>query len=150
MVIDSCREWLGIQWVKVTLYFHLREKIAKRLHHKLSDTILTSENSKMFDHFYIWGPADVRHCLFFAKSKHIIHICRRHLNTSLICPRIIMVSHVISTSVLTSPQYFTNYDSHIYSTLPLKCINIVQVLSWNLQYVTLMCKRWEKSKIVHQ
>ncbi len=43
MVIDSGREWLGIQWVKVTLYFHLREKIAKRLHHGLSETIL--ENS---------------------------------------------------------------------------------------------------------
>ncbi len=27
MVIDSGSEWLGIQWVKVTLYFHLREKI---------------------------------------------------------------------------------------------------------------------------
>ncbi len=39
-VIDSGREWLGIQWVKVTLYFHLREKIAKRLHHGLSETIL--------------------------------------------------------------------------------------------------------------
>ncbi len=42
MVIDSGREWLGIQWVKVTLYFHLREKIAQRLHHRLSDTILVN------------------------------------------------------------------------------------------------------------
>ncbi len=48
---------------------------------------------------------------FFAKSNHIIHACRHHLNTSLICPRIGMVIHVISTSVLTSPPYFTNYDS---------------------------------------
>ncbi len=42
MVIHSGREWLGIQWVKVTLYFHLREKIAKRLHHGLSETILVN------------------------------------------------------------------------------------------------------------
>ncbi len=42
MVIDSCHEWLGIQWVKVTLYFHLREKIAKILHHGLSETILVN------------------------------------------------------------------------------------------------------------
>ncbi len=54
---------------------------------------------------------NVRHCLFFAKSNHIIHVCRRHLNTSLICRRIRMVIHVISTSVMTSPPYFTNYDS---------------------------------------
>ncbi len=66
-------------------------------------------NKKMFDHFYIW--ADVRHCLFFAKSNHIIHACRRYLNTSLICPHIRMVIQLISTSVLTSPPYFTNYDS---------------------------------------
>ncbi len=42
MVIDSRRNWLGIQCVKVTLYFHLREKIAKRLHHGLSNTILVN------------------------------------------------------------------------------------------------------------
>ncbi len=42
MVIDSVREWLGIQWVTVTLYFHLREKIAKRLHHGLSKTIVVN------------------------------------------------------------------------------------------------------------
>ncbi len=42
MVIHSGHEWLGIEWVKVTLYFHLREKIAKRLHHRLSDTILVN------------------------------------------------------------------------------------------------------------
>ncbi len=42
MVIDSSREWLGIQWVKVNLYFHLRDKIAKRLHQGLSDTMLVN------------------------------------------------------------------------------------------------------------
>ncbi len=42
MVIDSGHEWLGIQWVTVILYLHLREKIAKRLHHGLSDTILVN------------------------------------------------------------------------------------------------------------
>ncbi len=42
MVINSGREWLGIQWVKVTLFFHLREQIAKRLHHRLSETILVN------------------------------------------------------------------------------------------------------------
>ncbi len=30
---------LGIQWVKVTLYFHPREQIAIRLHHGVSETI---------------------------------------------------------------------------------------------------------------
>ncbi len=30
MVIDSGHEWLGIQWVKVLLYFHIREQIGKR------------------------------------------------------------------------------------------------------------------------
>ncbi len=40
MVIHSGCEWLGIQWVKVTLYFYLREQIAKRLHHGLSEAIL--------------------------------------------------------------------------------------------------------------
>ncbi len=47
--IHSRREWLGRHWVKVTLYFHLRKQIAKRLHHGLSKMILvrlTSENSK--------------------------------------------------------------------------------------------------------
>ncbi len=33
MVIDSGHKWLGIQWGKVGLYFHLREKTVKRLHH---------------------------------------------------------------------------------------------------------------------
>ncbi len=42
MVIFSSREWLGIQWVKVKLYFHLREKITKRLHHGLSEMILVN------------------------------------------------------------------------------------------------------------
>ncbi len=42
MVIHSSREWLGIQWVKVTLYFHLREHIVKRLHYGLSETILVN------------------------------------------------------------------------------------------------------------
>ncbi len=42
MVIHSGCEWLGIHWVKVTLYFHLREQIAKRLHHRLSETILVN------------------------------------------------------------------------------------------------------------
>ncbi len=46
MVIHSGCEWLGRQWVKVTLYFHLREKIAKRLHHRLSETILVREFKK--------------------------------------------------------------------------------------------------------
>ncbi len=56
MVIDSGREWLDIQWVKGTLYFHLMEKIAKSLHHGLSDisymilvNTLTSENSKSIE-----------------------------------------------------------------------------------------------------
>ncbi len=40
MVIQSGREWLGRQWVKVTLYFHQKEQIANRLHHGLSETIL--------------------------------------------------------------------------------------------------------------
>ncbi len=39
MVIDFGYEWLGIQWIKVTLYFHLRGQIAKRLHHGLSEMI---------------------------------------------------------------------------------------------------------------
>ncbi len=42
MVIHSSREWLGIQWVKLTLYFYQREKIAKRLYHGLLDTILVN------------------------------------------------------------------------------------------------------------
>ncbi len=42
MVIHSSREWLGIQWVKLTLYFHLREPIAKRLYHGLSETIIVN------------------------------------------------------------------------------------------------------------
>ncbi len=42
MVIESSREWLGIQWVKITLYFHLREKIDKRLHNGLSDMVLVN------------------------------------------------------------------------------------------------------------
>ncbi len=42
MVIHSGREWLGIQRVKVTLCFHVREQIAERLHHGLSDTILVN------------------------------------------------------------------------------------------------------------
>ncbi len=42
MVIHSGREWLDIQRVKVTLYFHLREQIAKRLHHGLSEMILVN------------------------------------------------------------------------------------------------------------
>ncbi len=42
MVIHSGRECIGIQWVKVTLYFHQREKIAKRLHHGLSETIIVN------------------------------------------------------------------------------------------------------------
>ncbi len=65
---------------------------------------------KVWPLLHLSGPADVRHCLFFAKSNHIIHACR-HLNTSLICPHIRMVIQLISTSVLTSPPYFTNYDS---------------------------------------
>ncbi len=36
MVIHSGRKWLGIQWVKVTLYVHLR------LHHGLLETILVN------------------------------------------------------------------------------------------------------------
>ncbi len=66
---------------------------------------------KIWPLLYLSGLADVRHCLFFAKSNHIIHACYRHLNTSLICPHIRMVIQLISTSVLTSPPYFTNYDS---------------------------------------
>ncbi len=56
MVIDSGREWLGIQWVKLTLYFHLREKIAKRLHHGLSETILvnTLTDVREFKNNYVW------------------------------------------------------------------------------------------------
>ncbi len=42
MVNHYGREWLGIQWVKVTLYFHIREQIAKRLHQGLSETILVN------------------------------------------------------------------------------------------------------------
>ncbi len=42
MVIHSGCEWLGIQWVKVTLYFYLREQMSKRLHHGLSETILVN------------------------------------------------------------------------------------------------------------
>ncbi len=42
MVINSGRKWLGIQWIKVSLYFHLREKIVKRLHHGLSEKILVN------------------------------------------------------------------------------------------------------------
>ncbi len=42
MDIHSGREWLGIQWLKVTLYFHLREQITKRLNHGLSETILVN------------------------------------------------------------------------------------------------------------
>ncbi len=48
---------------------------------------------------------------FFAKSNHIIHACCRHLNTLLICPHIRMVIQLISTSILTSLPYFSNYDS---------------------------------------
>ncbi len=40
MVIHSGRESLGIKWV--TLYFHLREQIAERLHHELSETMLVN------------------------------------------------------------------------------------------------------------
>ncbi len=42
MVIDSGGKWLGFLWVKVTLYFHRREKITKRLYHRLSDAILVN------------------------------------------------------------------------------------------------------------
>ncbi len=42
MVIHSGLEWLSIQWVTMTSYFHLREQIAKRLQHGLSETILVN------------------------------------------------------------------------------------------------------------
>ncbi len=42
MVKHSGHEWLDIQWLKVTLYFHLMEQIAKRLHHGLSEMILVN------------------------------------------------------------------------------------------------------------
>ncbi len=32
------------------------------------------------------------------------------LNTSLTCPHVRMLIHLISTSILTSPPYITNYD----------------------------------------
>ncbi len=66
---------------------------------------------KVWPLLHLSRPADVKHCLFFAKSNHIIHACHRLLNTSLICPLLRMVIHIIFTSVLTSPPYFTNYDS---------------------------------------
>ncbi len=42
MVIHSGHKWLGIQWVKMTLYLHLKEEIAKRLHQGLLETILVN------------------------------------------------------------------------------------------------------------
>ncbi len=42
MVNHYGHEWLGIQWVKVTLYFHIREQITKRPHHGLSETIFVN------------------------------------------------------------------------------------------------------------
>ncbi len=96
----------------------------------------TLKLKKVWPLLHLSWMADVRfcHCLFFAKSNHIIHACRHHLNTSLICPCVRMVIQLISTSVLTS-QHNTlqTMIQHIYSTLPLKFMNIVQVLSWNLQ-----------------
>ncbi len=53
---------------------------------------------------------DARYCLFFVKLNHLIHACHRPLNTSLTCPRVRMVIHLISTSILTSLPYITNYD----------------------------------------
>ncbi len=47
MVIHSGREWLGIQWVTVTLYFHLREQTTKSLHHGLSKTILVNTRTEV-------------------------------------------------------------------------------------------------------
>ncbi len=53
-----------------------------------------------------------RQTLFIFCKVEPHHPCMPpHLNTTLICLRIRMVIHVISTSVLTSPPYFTNYDS---------------------------------------
>ncbi len=78
---------------------------------RIWDPETTSKLKKVWTLSHLSGPADVSHCLFFAKSNHIIHACHCHLNTSLICPRIRMVIQLISTSVLTSPPYCTNYDS---------------------------------------
>ncbi len=55
MVIHSSREWLGRHWVKVTLYFHLREQIAKRLQHGLSETILENTLTDVREFKEIFG-----------------------------------------------------------------------------------------------
>ncbi len=52
MVNHSGLEWLSIQWVTVTLY--LREQIAKRLQHGLSETILVNILTD-FREFKIYG-----------------------------------------------------------------------------------------------
>ncbi len=59
---------------------------------------------------YIWADRRTSDRLFFAKLNHIIHACRRPLNTSLTCPHVRMVIHLISTTILTSPPYIINYD----------------------------------------
>ncbi len=73
MVIDSGRKWLGIQWVKVTLYFHLREKIAKRLHHGLSDVrefknLIPTADCLKLARQELRTKQSTNHCLLIARS----------------------------------------------------------------------------------
>ncbi len=73
MVIDSGHEWLGIQWVKVTLYFHLQEKIAKRLHHGLLDTILVNTLTNVREFKNIDSEHSQHFSPFLSFSWQIIH-----------------------------------------------------------------------------
>ncbi len=67
---------------------------------------------KKFDHFYIWADRRTSDIGYFLQSwtTSSMHAAVTWY-TSLICPRIRMVIQLISSSVLTSPPYFTNYDS---------------------------------------
>ncbi len=94
-------------WHHTTTYFDLLTycPLCKRIW----DPETTSKFKKVWPLLHLSGHQTL--FIFLRSRTTSSHACRRHLNTSLICPHIRMVILIISTSVLTSLPYVTNYDS---------------------------------------
>ncbi len=125
-----------MQWLKVILYVHLREQIAKRLHHGLSETILVN------------NLTDIR------ELKKIPWILFQTKDNMIFCDNILHLRYENIKIPYINIEAACNDCSSVYAYVK-KCFTIMKYLTimilyhWNvLKSISLVAIRWLPSTLI--